>query len=140
MRSLIIAACAALLFAAGAPAQAQPSDLSGTWSFQTSTYGSDTTALSGTAIFTRTQGGAYRVRLLAQELHQDYSGWRISWAQQNCEARASGARVTITCTVVDTNSSTYAPDNFELTREGDGSLAGDLISAQSSQIVFRRVH
>ncbi|MBX9747793.1 MAG: hypothetical protein K2X34_12890 [Hyphomonadaceae bacterium] len=128
MRSLIIAACAALLFAAGAPAQAQPSDLSGTWSFQTSTYGSDTTALSGTAIFTRTQGGAYRVRLLAQELHQDY-----------CEARASGARVTITCTVVDTNSSTYAPDNFELTREGDGSLAGDLISAQSSQIVFRRV-
>lgn len=142
MRNWVIgAAAAAALFTGGAYAQSAQ-DFAGTWAFQSQNYSPEQSysqALSGVAVIRSAGRGRYDVDVLAQEMASAGAEWVTSWARQDCEGRAQEPSFTITCTVTNTDSDSYQPDNFQVTLQPDGSLTGHLISANSGEVIFRRL-
>lgn len=134
MRLFLIGALAALAFAAPAAAQSSR-DFAGTWAFRTDYYGE--ASLSGAAIIRPSRrNGAFNISLVAQE--QSHTGGDITTAPQICTGVATGAQLSITCQLTEATPN-YAPDNFELTLTGPGSMEGVLQSASQAQTLFVRV-
>ena len=143
MRAMILAAAAAMSVMA-APASAQEmSDLSGTWAFQTSSYGNGEygVIMSGAANFVATTAGRYTVQLIANELivQRETSASQMLTARQNCVAEDSDGQVTITCNLSEAVEG-YEPDNF-LVQSGTtpDELVGALTSGSSPQVTFTRL-
>lgn len=140
---LIGAAGAAALLALPATAQTR-TDLSGTWAFHTADYAPSpplTLRMSGVAVMRRARGGVgrYEIDLFTQEVAARGQQFREIWSRQRCVGRSEEDRLTITCTMVDSDQEGYQPDNFQLSRQADGALTGHLVSSNSSAVVFRRV-
>lgn len=140
---LIGAAIATALLAQPAAAQTR-TDLSGTWAFHTADYApapTMTLRMSGVAVMRRARGGVgrYEIELFTQEVAARGQQFREIWSRQRCVGRSIEDRLTITCTMVDSSEEGYQPDNFQLSRQADGALAGHLVSSTSSAVVFRRV-
>lgn len=144
MRAMMMgAALAALAMATPANAQ-QTNDLSGTWSFQTASYGNEQfgVIMSGAAVFIATTAGRYTVRLIANEriVQRETSQFRLLTARQNCVAEDEDGQIAITCNLVGTVEG-YEPDNFILQAgENADELVGALSSGSSPQVTFTRLH
>jgi hypothetical protein len=141
MRSLLWAVLPITLLAA-TPVAAQPSDLSGTWAFQTQPYGDQQfgVVMSGVAIATRSAPGRYDIRLLANELIMDRASGRsqVITARQTCTGEDADGQVNITCQMAEPLEG-YQPDNFVLQRGEADQLVGVLSSTASGQVTFTRV-
>jgi hypothetical protein len=143
MRALMTGAMmAACLIAAPANAQ-ETSDLSGTWAFQTSSYGNEEfgVIMSGAANFTATTAGRYTVQLIANELivQRESSASQMLTARQNCVAENADGQITITCQLSEAVEG-YEPDNFLLQAgTSPDELVGALTSGSSPQVTFTRL-
>ncbi len=144
MRAMMTSAALAV-FAFAAPASAQQAnDLSGTWSFQTASYGNEQfgVIMSGAAVFIATTPGRYTVRLIANEriVQRETSQFRLLVARQNCVAEDEDGQIAITCRLADTVEG-YEPDNFALQAgENADELVGALSTGYSPQVTFTRLH
>ncbi len=142
MRTMMLAA----VLAAGAlvaPASAQDADLSGTWAFQTSTYGNEQfgVIMSGAAVFTAAAPNRYDVHLIANEriVDRNTSQYRMLTARQTCTADTSGAQINVECQLTEALEG-YEPDNFVLQAgETADELVGVLNSAATPQVTFSRL-
>jgi hypothetical protein len=142
MRVMILAAAAACLMATPARAQYMP-DLSGTWAFQTNSYGNEEfgVIMSGAANFTATTAGRYTVQLIANELivQRESSASQMLTARQNCVAEDADGQLTITCQLSEAVEG-YEPDNFLLQAgTSPDELVGALTSGSSPQVTFTRL-
>ena len=136
------AALAALAIATPASAQ-QANDLSGTWAFQTATYGDEQfgVIMSGAAVFTATAPNRYNVRLIANEriVQRETSQFRMLVARQNCTAENQDGQIAITCQLSEPVVQ-YSPDNFMLQAgENADELVGALSTGSSPQVTFTRL-
>jgi hypothetical protein len=143
MRVMILGAVmAACLMAAPANAQ-DANDLSGTWAFQTSSYGNEQfgVIMSGAATFAATAPNRYDVRLIANELivQRETSASQLLTARQNCVGENADGQLTITCQLSEAVEG-YQPDNF-LLQPGTSAdeLVGALTSGSSPQVTFTRL-
>ena len=141
MRRLILAA-ALIVLAAPAHAQ-QTNDLSGTWAFQTASYGNEQfgVIMSGAAVFTATAPNRYDVRLIANEriVQRETSQFRLLVARQICAAENQDGQIAITCQLSEPVEG-YEPDNFALQAgENADELVGALSSGSSPQVTFTRL-
>jgi hypothetical protein len=142
MRALIWAAALVCLTAAPASAQ-QTNDLSGTWAFQTASYGNEQfgVIMSGAAVFTATAPNRYDVRLIANEriVQRETSQYRMLVARQNCTAENQDGQIAITCQLSEPVEG-YSPDNFALQAgENADELVGALSTGSSPQVTFTRL-
>jgi uncharacterized protein YaiE (UPF0345 family) len=143
MRALMMGAVMAAAMLA-APANAQDAtDLSGTWAFQTNSYGNEQfgVIMSGAATFTATAPNRYDVRLIANELivQRETSASQLLTARQTCMAENAEGQLTITCQLSEAVAG-YEPDNF-LLQAGTSAdeLVGALTSGSSPQVTFTRL-
>jgi hypothetical protein len=143
MRALMMGAVMAACWIA-APASAQDAnDLSGTWAFQTSSYGNEQfgVIMSGAATFTATAPNRYDVRLIANELivQRETSASQMLTARQNCTGENTDGQLTLTCQLSEAVEG-YEPDNF-LLQAGTtpDELVGALTSGSSPQVTFTRL-
>jgi len=143
-------ACAIVL--AGAPASADmapvdgdPTDVLGTWTFQTTPYREGQCLMSGTMrLMPAPEEGVYKCELTAMEV---CSLWGRSLVRQSCTARRFGNQVSIRSTIEemletkladDGMEFTYVPDNFALTIQSAQRMFGSLVSAVAAPVEFRR--
>jgi hypothetical protein len=143
MRALMMGAVMAACLM-GAPANAQDAnDLTGTWAFQTSSYGNGEfgVIMSGAATFTATAPNRYDVRLIANELivQRETSASQMLTARQACVGENAEGQLTITCQLSEAVEG-YEPDNF-LLQAGTSAdeLVGALTSGSSPQVTFTRL-
>lgn len=141
MRGLMIAA--AMFAACAAPASAQTGgDLSGTWAFQTQSYGTEQVGavMSGAAVFTASAPNRYDIRLLTHELlvNRDTGQSRLLTARQNCTGVNEDGQINVTCRMAEAVEG-YEPDNFVLQTGETDQLLGVLSSATSAQVTFSRM-
>jgi hypothetical protein len=142
MRTFLVAVAAAMALAAPANAQ-DTNDLSGTWSFQTASYGNEQfgVIMSGAAIFTANGANRYDVRLIANEriVQRDTAQYRMLTARQTCSAENAEGQITLTCQLSQPLEG-YEPDNFVLqTGANADELVGALNSASSPEVTFSRL-
>ncbi len=143
MRATILGmALAACLLTTPANAQ-QSGDLSGTWAFQSSTYGNEQfgVIMSGAAVFTATAPNRYNVRLIANEriVQRDTAQYRMLTARQTCAAENAEGQITLTCRLSEPVEG-YEPDNFVLQAGANADeLVGVLNSASTPQVTFSRL-
>lgn len=141
MRSLLWTVLPITLLAA-TPVAAQPSDLAGTWAFQTQPYGDQQfgVVMSGVAIATPAARGRYDIQLLANELIMERASGRsqVITARQTCTGEDADGQVNITCQMAEPLEG-YQPDNFVLQRGETDQLVGVLSSTASGQVTFTRV-
>ncbi|MEM0987047.1 MAG: hypothetical protein AAGJ32_12445 [Pseudomonadota bacterium] len=146
LKSVTGALVAVLLTTAPAQADvADPSDVLGAWTFQTSTYRGGQCLMSGTMRLTpAAEDGVYGCELTAMEV---CSLWGRSLVRQSCEARRFGNQVSIRSQIEEMLESkmqhdglqlTYVPDNFALTIQNAQRMFGSLVSAVSAPVEFRR--
>lgn len=120
-----------------------PSDVLGSWSFQTSPYRSGQCVMSGTMRLTpHPDEGRYECELTAVEM---CSMWGRSVVRQSCEARRFGDQVSIRSTIEEMLESKhegllYVPDNFTLTIQSQERMFGALVSAVTAPVEFRRAN
>ena len=140
MRAMMIAA--ALVLVSAAPAGAQTGDLSGTWAFQTQSYGSEQVGavMSGAAVFTANAPNRYDIRLLTNELlvNRETGQSRLLTARQNCTGTNDDGQFFIACQMAEPLEG-YEPDNFILQAGETDQLVGALNSATSAQATFTRM-
>lgn len=143
MRGLMIAAAVLAVCATAAPASAQTDgDLSGTWAFQTQSYGTEQVGavMSGAAVITASAPNRYNIRLLTHELlvNRDTGQSRLLTARQNCTGVNEDGQINVTCRMAEQIEG-YEPDNFVLQTGETDQLVGVLSSATSAQVTFSRV-
>ncbi|MCA8901960.1 MAG: hypothetical protein KDA53_12000 [Hyphomonas sp.] len=141
---------AALVLAAGlfssTPALAaggdkDPTDVLGTWSFQTKPYRQGQCLMTGTMYLSpHPEEGQYTCELTAVEV---CSMWGRSVVRQSCQARRFGDQVSIRSQIEEMLESKvegliYVPDNFTLTVESADRMFGALVSAVTAPAEFRR--
>ena len=120
-----------------------PSDVLGSWSFQTSPYRSGQCVMSGTMrLSPHPDEGLYECELTAVEM---CSMWGRSVVRQSCEARRFGDQVSIRSTIEEMLESKlegllYVPDNFTLTIQSQERMFGALVSAVTAPVEFRRAN
>ena len=120
-----------------------PSDVLGSWSFQTSPYRSGQCVMSGTMrLSPHPDEGRYACELTAVEM---CSMWGRSVVRQSCEARRFGDQVSIRSTIEEMLESkleglVYVPDNFTLTIQSQERMFGALVSAVTAPVEFRRAN
>ncbi len=129
----------------GAADAADPTDVLGTWTFQTSPYRDGQCLMSGTMRLTpNPEEGVYDCELTAMEV---CSLWGRSLVRQSCTARRFGNQVSIRSTIEEMLESkfqsedmafNYVPDNFALTIQSAQRMFGSLVSAVSAPVEFRR--
>ena len=143
MRGWLIAAMTAMLAGVAAPATAQQGgDFSGTWAFQTASYGSEQVGaiMSGVAVIARAGRDRYDIRLLANErlVNRDTGQSAFLTARQTCTGEVDGAQFTIRCQLAEPVEG-YEPDNFVLQQGEADQLVGVLSSNASPQVTFTRL-
>jgi hypothetical protein len=143
-----LAAMAALVFLASAPASAgnmdaDASDVLGTWTFQTRPYRNGQCLMTGTMnLSPHPELGQYACELTAVEV---CSTWGRSVVRQSCQARRFGDQVSIRSQIEAMLESkveglVYMPDNFTLTIESADRMFGALVSAVTAPAEFRRAN
>ncbi len=126
------------------PSQADtrdPSDVLGSWTFQTKPYRDGQCLMSGTMRLTDDpEEGVYNCELTAVEV---CSMWGRSVVQQSCRARRFGNQVSVRSQINQMleqkdHGLIYVPDNFSLTVQNTQRMFGALISAATAPVEFRR--
>ncbi|MEC7289642.1 MAG: hypothetical protein VXW22_06070 [Pseudomonadota bacterium] len=144
MAKLVTALCAGLLSLCLLPASADtkdPSDVLGSWSFQTKPYRQGQCLMTGTMRLTsHPEDGLYDCELTAVEV---CSMWGRSVVEQKCEARRFGNQVSIRSQITQMLEAkleglVYVPDNFSLTVQDHSRMWGALLSAATAPVEFRR--
>lgn len=142
MNTWLMRACALALLghtASVTPVAAQSSgDFSGLYAFQTTDYreGTEVGVLSGVLRSTPMGGGWYDINLYAIEYLQTAEGESRNTAAQECDGRREGPVITITCTVLNSNVSSYQPDNFTVRQINSWQWDGDFTSVGGSTVSF----
>lgn len=141
-----IALCALALMPLSAAANEtgdDPTDVLGTWSFQTHPYRQGTCLMTGTMhLSPAPEEGTYQCELTAIEV---CSVWGRSVVRQSCQARRFGNQVSIRSQVDEILESkvegfVYWPDNFTLTVQSADRMFGALVSAVTAPAEFRRAN
>lgn len=144
MARLISAFCAGLFGLILLPAHADtkdPSDVLGSWSFQTKPYRQGQCIMTGTMrLSTHPEQGLYECELTAVEV---CSMWGRSVVLQQCQARRFGNQVSIRSQITQMLEAKlegliYVPDNFSLTIQDHSRMWGALVSAATAPVEFRR--
>lgn len=143
MMSRISALClglSALASAGPAFAEALP-DITGAWTFKTERYRAGLCQLYGTLHLRATpEDNIYRGAITAVEDCEGADRWVV---EQTATAWRSGEELAIESTIVSfieasANPENYAPDHFSVTIDSDNLMTGDLLSAVSAPVEFRR--
>lgn len=143
MTKLMIAIATTIL-AMALPAAADtrdPSDVLGSWSFQTKPYRSGQCIMTGTMrLSPDPEENVYGCELTAVEV---CSMWGRSVVLQTCKARRFGNQVSIRSEISQMleqkeKGLIYVPDNFSLTIQDAGRMFGALVSAATAPVEFRR--
>lgn len=144
-----LAAMAVAAFLACAPAHADsknetdPTDVIGTWSFQTKPYRGGECMMSGTMYLSpHPEEGLYGCELTAVEV---CSMWGRSVVRQSCKARRFGDQISIRSQIEEmleakVEGLIYVPDNFTLTIQSADRMFGALVSAVTAPAEFRRAN
>ena len=136
--------CAGLISLALLPASADtkdPTDVLGSWSFQTKPYRKGQCIMTGTMrLSSNPEEGLYDCELTAVEV---CSMWGRSVVLQQCKARRFGNQVSIRSQISQmleqkVEGLIYVPDNFSLTIQDHSRMWGALISAATAPVEFRR--
>ena len=136
--------CVGLLSLCLLPASADtkdPSDVLGSWSFQTKPYRQGQCIMTGTMrLSTHPDDGLYNCELTAVEV---CSMWGRSVVLQECKARRFGNQVSVRSEISQmleqkVEGLIYVPDNFSLTIQDHTRMWGALISAATAPVEFRR--
>lgn len=144
MARLLSAFCAGLMSLFLLPAQADsqdPSDVLGSWSFQTKPYRQGQCIMTGTMrLSSHPEEGLYGCELTAVEV---CSMWGRSVVLQQCQARRFGNQVSIRSEITQMleqklEGLIYVPDNFSLTIQDHSRMWGALVSAATAPVEFRR--
>nr|WP_070960136.1 hypothetical protein [Hyphomonas sp. Mor2] len=144
MAKFITALTAAVFGLALLPAQADtkdPSDVLGSWSFQTKPYRQGQCIMTGTMRLTsHPEDGLYECELTAVEV---CSMWGRSVVEQTCQARRFGNQVSVRSQITQMleqkfEGLIYVPDNFSLTIQDHTRMWGALVSAATAPVEFRR--
>ena len=144
MARLLSAFCAGLMSLFLLPAQADsqdPSDVLGSWSFQTKPYRQGQCIMTGTMrLSSHPEEGLYGCELTAVEV---CSMWGRSVVLQQCKARRFGNQVSIRSEISQmleqkVEGLIYVPDNFSLTIQDHSRMWGALVSAATAPVEFRR--
>lgn len=128
------------LAAAFSPASAQPRPLGaldGAWKVETKPHQTSGCVIRGDATVTSAANGRLSVRLDVVQTCPADTGY---WARESCEGAAHGANVTLTCTVLSSETGNYRPDSFTLTRAGADLMTGRLVDTGvwNTEVVWRR--
>lgn len=144
MAKWLSAICAGLLILCLLPASADtkdPSDVLGSWSFQTKPYRQGQCIMTGTMrLSSHPDDGLYNCELTAVEV---CSMWGRSVVLQECKARRFGNQVSVRSEISQmleqkVEGLIYVPDNFSLTIQDHTRMWGALISAATAPVEFRR--
>ncbi len=144
MAKLVTAIMAALFSLALLPAQADskdPTDVLGSWSFQTKPYRDGQCIMTGTMrLSSHPEDGLYECELTAVEV---CSMWGRSVVEQSCKARRFGNQVSVRSQITQMleqkfEGLIYVPDNFTLTIQDHTRMWGALVSAATAPVEFRR--
>ena len=144
MAKWLVAMCAGLISLAVLPASADtkdPSDVLGSWSFQTKPYRQGQCIMTGTMrLSSHPEEGLYDCELTAVEV---CSMWGRSVVLQQCKARRFGNQVSVRSQISQmleqkVEGLIYVPDNFSLTIQDHSRMWGALISAATAPVEFRR--
>lgn len=143
MTKLMIAIATTILAMAlpGAADTRDPSDVLGSWSFQTKPYRSGQCIMTGTMrLSPDPEENIYGCELTAVEV---CSMWGRSVVLQTCSARRFGNQVSIRSQISQMleqkeQGLVYVPDNFSLTIQDAGRMFGALVSAATAPVEFRR--
>jgi hypothetical protein len=144
MAKLVTAIMAALFSLALLPAQADtkdPTDVLGSWSFQTKPYRDGQCIMTGTMrLSSHPEDGIYECELTAVEV---CSMWGRSVVEQSCKARRFGNQVSVRSQITQMleqkfEGLIYVPDNFTLTIQDHTRMWGALVSAATAPVEFRR--
>ncbi len=126
------------------PASAEPqdpTDLLGSWTFQTKPYRNGQCLMTGTMRLSSDPAeGLYACELTAVEV---CSMWGRSVVLQTCAARRFGDQVSVRSTISQMleqklEGMIYVPDNFALTVQDSSRMFGALVSAATAPVEFRR--
>ncbi|MEM6535301.1 MAG: hypothetical protein AAF613_06630 [Pseudomonadota bacterium] len=137
---LLAAICAATLLPAAADTR-DPSDVLGSWTFQTQPYRNGQCVMTGTMrLSDAPEEGVYACELTAVEV---CSLWGRSVVLQKCSARRFGNQVSVRSEIEQmleqkTAGLIYVPDNFSLTIQDASRMFGALVSAATAPVEFRR--
>ncbi len=118
-----------------------PSDVLGSWTFQTQPYRDGECIMSGTMrLSDDPEEGVYACELTAVEV---CSMWGRSVVLQKCTARRFGNQVSVRSRITQmleqkTAGLIYVPDNFSLTIQDQSRMYGALVSAATAPVEFRR--
>ena len=121
--------------------EGDPSDVLGTWSFQTKPYRNGECMMSGTMYLSpHPEEGQYSCELTAVEV---CSMWGRSVVLQQCKARRFGNQVSIRSEIDQFLESkaeglVYVPDNFALIVQDAKRMYGSLVSAATAPAEFIR--
>mgnify|MGYP003131427200 CR=1 FL=1 len=147
MSRLITIAIAGLLACspayAGNEGDTDPTDVLGTWSFQTKPYRNGQCLMSGTMYLSpHPDESQYNCELPAVEV---CSMWGRSVVRQSCKARRFGDQISIRSEIKEMLESKvegliYVPDNFTLTIQSADRMFGALVSAVTAPAEFRRAN
>lgn len=143
MRAILAATAFGLMSALAAPALAQSAEAySGTWAFQTASYGDERVGaiMSGVAVVTPATRDRYDIRLVANErlVNRDTGQSVFLTARQSCSGENDNGQFTITCRL-DEPLDGYEPDSFILQQGEVDQLIGVVNSAISGQVTFTRL-
>lgn len=120
-----------------------PTDVLGTWSFQTKPYRGGECLMTGTmTLAPHEDKGQYACELTAVEV---CTLWGRSVVRQSCQARRFGNQVSIRSEIEEMLESKvegliYVPDNFTLTVQSADRMFGALVSAVTAPAEFRRAN
>lgn len=118
-----------------------PTDLLGSWTFQTKPYHQGRCVMTGTMrLSSAPEAGIYGCELTAVEV---CTMWGRSVVLQSCNARRFGDQVSIRSEITEmleskTEGLNYVPDNFTLTVQDATRMFGALVSAAIAPVEFRR--
>lgn len=140
--AMIFSLFAAIMPVSFASADTQdPSDVLGSWTFQTKPYREGQCLMSGTMRLSENpEEGLYGCELTAVEV---CTMWGRSVVLQKCDARRFGNQVSIRSQIKQmleqkTEGLIYVPDNFSLTIQDHSRMFGALVSAATAPVEFRR--
>jgi len=139
-RILMVVILASGLAVQSAAEAARP-DISGTWAFETERYRAGLCRLYGTLRLRPTpEDGVYRGAMTAIEDCEGEERWVV---EQTNTAFAEDGQLSIQSTIVSfleasADPQLYAPDHFALEIESANLMVGQLVSAVSAPVEFRR--
>lgn len=140
----MVTASVAILIAFSTPsatASEDPTDVLGSWTFQTKPYREGACLMTGTMnLSSHPEQGLYNCELTAVEV---CSMWGRSVVLQSCQARRFGNQVSIRSEIEQMLEKKfeglfYVPDNFSLTVQSSDLMYGALVSAATAPVQFRR--